>query len=56
MGIVVLAALGTVVAYSLGVPLEMTGVLFVALLAALAAAGWSRIEEAHPRHGNREDE
>lgn len=54
MAVVFLAALGTVVAYSLGVPPGMTGVVFVVLLAALTAAGWSRIEAIHPRHGNRE--
>lgn len=50
LALAVLAVLGTAGLYLLGLPLELSGIVFVVLFALLLAAGWSRIERAHPRH------
>lgn len=50
VAVVVLSTAGTFGLYLLGLPVGLTGLAFVLVFASLMGLGWSRFEEAHPRH------
>lgn len=56
VGIVVLAAAGTVGLSVLGLPAGLSGLAFVLLFAALMALSWTRIEDVQPRHDRTDGE
>lgn len=50
IGVVLLAVSGTLGLYLLGLPVEMSGAVFIVLFVVLMALGWSRFETVHPRY------